>query len=145
MLFVTDRWSSSTTTRAPRPSITYSPLPSPRRTPTEPACRRCYRRVLRYLPRVGCASTPQIPARQSQRFRGGGSVGIDEAPHDGDDGVRKRTTSATNLLRFFSRRSMSLTRSLDRVTVTRSMPAISYPQYDHTLGAPRPHSSSCLE
>src|ERR1035437_8121978 len=36
----------------------------------------------------------------------------------------RRTASATNLLRFFSRRSMSLTRSLGRVTVTRSTVAI---------------------
>src|ERR1019366_4290932 len=43
-----------------------------------------------------------------------------------------RTASATNLLRFFSRRSMSLTRSIGRVTVTRPTLAISYSQYDHT-------------
>src|ERR1022692_1903889 len=45
-----------------------------------------------------------------------------------------RTASTTNLLRFFSRRSMSLTRSSGRVTVTRATVAISYSQYDHTSG-----------
>src|ERR1700693_3187279 len=44
----------------------------------------------------------------------------------------RRTASATNLLRFFSSRSMSLTRSSGRVTVTRSTVAISYSKYDHT-------------
>src|ERR1039457_594737 len=48
-----------------------------------------------------------------------------------------RTASATNLLRFFSRRSMSLTRSVGKVTVTRSTLAISYSQYDHTTAMPR--------
>ena len=43
-----------------------------------------------------------------------------------------RTASVTNLLRLFSRRSMSRTRSLGRVTVTRSTLDISYSQYDHT-------------
>src|ERR1035437_3460940 len=48
-----------------------------------------------------------------------------------------RTASATNLLRFFSRRSMSLTRSIGRVTVTRPTLAISYSQYDHTAAVLR--------
>src|SRR5207247_1672920 len=43
----------------------------------------------------------------------------------------RRTASATNLLRFFSRLSMSLTKSSGKVTVTRSTPAISYSRYDH--------------
>src|ERR1017187_3367839 len=46
-----------------------------------------------------------------------------------------RTASATSLLRFFSRRSMSRTRSIGRVTVTRPKSAISYSQYDHTNSA----------
>src|ERR1035438_1827860 len=44
----------------------------------------------------------------------------------------RRTASATNLLRLFSSRSMSLTRSLGRLTVTRSTLGISYSGYDHT-------------
>src|SRR5215467_12378562 len=55
--------------------------------------------------------------------------------------------SAMNLLRFFSRRSMSLTSSLGKVTVTRSTPAISHSEYDHTpspaiSNESRPHNIS---
>src|ERR1035437_7879083 len=49
-----------------------------------------------------------------------------------------RTASTTNLLRLFSRRSMSLTRSLGRVRVTRSTLTISYSQYDHTHACASP-------
>ncbi len=43
------------------------------------------------------------------------------------------TASATNLLRLFSCRSISLTRSAGSVTVTRSTGGISYSQYGHTM------------
>jgi len=49
----------------------------------------------------------------------------------------RRTASATNRLRFFSCRSMSLMRLSGRVTVTRSIFGISYSQYDHTPAVAR--------